>query len=433
MKKIILFISIIIATLILSAQEKENLGSTINSKYRDINPIVSPDGKTLFFVRVNHPSNKYGKADSEDIWYSELQDDETWSKAKLMPPSLNRIKYNSILSVTPDGNVFLIKGAFDYGKLVSKGFSLVYREKGGWSKPEKLDIRFYEDMDMGEYSGAFLSNNGQVLLMYFSENISNNICDIYFSILQKDGKWTKPKSLGKNINGKKTDEVSPFLASDGKTLYFSSNRPGGVGAYDIYMSRRLDDSWKKWSEPKNLGQAINTSAWEAYYSIDAAGKYAYMVSTENSLGLEDIIRIPLEKEAQPDPVVLISGKVIDSKTGKGISAKIFFEELGQEEPVGTARTNPDNGSFKIILPYGKHYSFSANVDGYFPVSENIDLMQVDEYKEILKNLKLVPIEVGHTVRLNNIFFDFGKAELRPESFAELNKVVKLLNENPEME
>ncbi|SEH05506.1 putative lipoprotein YiaD precursor [Candidatus Venteria ishoeyi] len=288
-------------------------------------------------------------------------------------------------------------------------------------------------MDYGEFSGAYLSNDGQTILMYFSENISGNLCDIYFSQLRKAGDWSKPKSVGKVINGKNTDEVSPFLASDGKTLYFSSNRSGGFGSYDIYMSRRLDDSWKKWSEPKNLGELINTSGWEAYYSLDASGKYAYMVSTNDSYGLEDIVRIPLIEEAQPDPVVLINGKVFDSKTGKGIAAEIRYEELGHEEVSGVARTNPEDGSFKIILPYGKRYSFSANVDGYFPVSENIDLMQVEKYKEILKDLQLVPIEVGHTIRLNNIFFDFGKAELRPESFPELNKVAKLMRENPDME
>lgn len=433
MKKYIILLIAVFVVLGAYAQEKENLGENVNSKYREINPIVSPDGEKLFFVRVNHPENGHGEDGSEDIWLSEKQADGTWAKAIRETNALNRIKYNSVLSVTPDGNVFLVKGAFENGKLVSKGYSLIYREKDGWSLPEKLDISFYEDMDMGEFSGAFLSNDGQTILMYFSEDLSGNLCDIYFSQLRKSGDWSKPKSLGKVINGKNTDEVSPFLASDGKTLYFSSNRPGGFGSYDIYMSRRLDDSWKKWSKPKNLGPAINTPAWEAYYSIDAAGKYAYMVSTEKSHGLEDIIRIPLEAEDQPDPVVLISGKVIDSKTGQGIAAEIVYEELGQEVVSGTARTNPADGSFKIILPYGKRYSFSAKVDGYFPVSENIDLLEVDEYKEILKNLKLVPIEVGHTVRLNNIFFDFGKAELRPESFPELNKVASLMNENPAME
>lgn len=433
MKKSILLIIAVCFVFVAQAQEKENLGSDINSKYREINPIVSPDGESLYFVRVDHPENFLGEKDSEDIWQSARQPDGSWGKAGHTSKALNRIKYNSVLSVTPDGNVFLVKGAFENGELVSKGYSLIYREKDGWSLPEKLDISFYEDMDMGEFSGAFLSNDGQTILMYFSEDLTGNLCDIYFSQLRKKGAWSKPKSLGKEINGKNTDEVSPFLASDGKTLYFSSNRPGGFGSYDIYMSRRLDNSWKKWSKPKNLGSVINTPAWEAYYSLDAAGKYAYMVSTENSLGLEDIVRIPLVEEAQPDPVVLVSGKVIDSKTGQGVAAEIQYEELGQEEVSGTARTNPEDGSFKIILPYGKRYSFSAKVDGYFPVSENIDLLQVDEYKEIMKDLKLVPIEVGHTVRLNNIFFDFGKAELRPESFPELNKVVKLMDENPKME
>ena len=356
-----------------------------------------------------------------------------WDIAKRLPNSLNRIQYNSILSVSPDGNVLFLKGAFEHGDLVAKGYSLSYREKDGWTVPEKLDIAFYDEMDMGEFSGACLSNDGQTVIMYFSESVSSNVCDIYFSQLRKSGSWTKPKSLGKIINGKKTDEVSPFLASDGRTLYFSSNREGGEGSYDIYMSRRLDKSWKKWSDPKNMGPSINTPGWEAYYSIDAEGKYAYMVSTQNSLGKEDIVRIPLGEAEQPDPVLLVSGKVVDSKTGKGIAAEISYQELGQEEIAGTARTNPEDGTYKIVLPYGKHYSFSAHVDGYFPISENIDLSKIDRYKEIDKELKLVPIEVGHTVRLNNIFFDFGKADLRPESFAELNKVAELMTENSKME
>ncbi len=432
MKKTLLILAGIFVLSGIIAQKKENPGTSINSEYRDINPIVSPDGETLFFVRVNHPENKYGVEGSEDIWFSAHNDDHIWTKAIPMPASLNRIKYNSVLSVTPDGNVLMVKGAFENGKLISKGYSLVYREKNGWSPPDKLQIRFYEDMDMGEFSGAILSNNGQVIIMYFCESLSNNLCDLYFSTLQKDGTWSKPKSLGKEINGKKTDEVSPFLASDGKTLYFSSNRPGGFGSYDIYMSKRLDDSWRNWSTPVNLGESINTAAWEAYYSIDAEGKYAYMVSTKDSYGLEDIIRIPLEEEIQPDPVVMIVGMVIDSKSGTGITADVTYEELGKEQLSGTARTNPEDGRYKLILPYGKHYSLSANVEGYFPVSENIDLTKVESYKEINLDLRLVPIEIGHTVRLNNIFFDFAKADLRPESFAELNKVVKLLNENQAM-
>ena len=115
MKKSILILLLVLGIISVDAQNKENLGSNVNSEFRDINPIVSPDGKTLFFVRVNHPSNKNGKNDSEDIWVSKQMEDESWSVAKPMPATLNRIKYNSILSVTPDGNVLLIKGAFDDG------------------------------------------------------------------------------------------------------------------------------------------------------------------------------------------------------------------------------------------------------------------------------------------------------------------------------
>ena len=414
-------------------QTKENMGSVINSVYSEVNPIISPDGKSLYFVRINHPDNGIESEYNEAVWYSTLDENSEWTKARLMPKQFNLSPTNSLLSVSPDGNTSLIRGAYEDGLLVSKGFSFIYLEKYGYSSPEKLNIKFYEDMDVGEYSGAFLANNGQVLIMYFSESLASNNCDLYFSRLQKNGWWTKPKSLGKTVNGKHTDEISPFLASDGKTLYFSSNRKNGYGSYDIYMTKRLNDSWKKWSEPVNIGANINTAAWDAYYSISAKGDYTYMTSTENSIGKEDIIRLALTEEESPEPVVLISGVVRNAKTNEVLAATIKYESLPEGELVGTAHSNPVDGSYKITLPYGKKYGISATVNGFFPVSENIDLSAVSEYKEVTKDLAIIPVEIGHTIRMNNIFFDFGKSVLGSDSYPELNRVVKLMKENPDME
>jgi len=414
-------------------QNRENIGKMINSEYSEVNPIISPDGKSLYFVRINHPDNEKWEEYNECCWFSKLDTNLSWKMAEKMPKEFNLSATNSILSVTPDGNTFLIRGAYENGVLVSKGYSFIYREKYGWSLPEKLNIRFYEDMDIGEYSGAFLSNNGQTIIMYFSEKYNGKLCNLYFSHLQKNGIWSKPKKLGKTINGKRTDEISPFLASDGRTLYFSSNRENGFGSYDIYMSRRNGDDWTHWTEPKNIGNGINTEEWDAYYSISAKGDNAFMTSTDKSYGKEDIIIIPLKKEVAPDPVVLLSGVVYDAKTKKPLSAKIRYELLPQGESEGIARSNPDDGSYKIILSYGKKFGINATVEGYFPVSENFDLTNISEYKEITRNLEMVPVMVGHTVRMNNIFFDFGKSILTPNSYPELNRVVKLMNENPEME
>ena len=199
------------------------------------------------------------------------------------------------------------------------------------------------------------------------------------------------------------------------------------------MTKRLDDTWTNWTVPQNIGKPINTPNWDAYYSIAASGEYAYFVSNENTKGGTDIFRIKLPKQIKPNPVVLVSGNVYNAKTKEPISASLLYETLPDNVNAGNALSSPDNGSYKIVLPYGKNYSFRAMANQFISVSENLNLDSIADYKEIKRDLYLVPIEVGQTIRLNNIFFDFGKAILRSESFPELDRVVKVLQENPTME
>jgi outer membrane protein OmpA-like peptidoglycan-associated protein len=135
---------------------------------------------------------------------------------------------------------------------------------------------------------------------------------------------------------------------------------------------------------------------------------------------------------RPKPVVLITGRVLDQKTGKPLSAEIVYNLITGGDPIGSAISNEETGEYQIVLPYGKNYRFNAIASGYYAVSENMDLSDLKEYKEIKRDLYLVPIEVGQVVRLNNIFFEFGRAELKQESFNELDRVVTLLTENPSM-
>ncbi len=428
----VLMLSLLALNIGAQLSEKINLGATVNSEVPDLNPVISPDGKMLYFVRVGHPENRYGTGTSEDIWYSELRADGNWDAAKRLPMQFNLIKRNNLASVAPDGNVVLIRGAFDEGEYKGKGYSFIYRERDGWSRPNAIDIKYYEDMDVGLYSGAMLSNDGQVLIMYFSEEYKGEDCDLYISKLTKKGYWSKPKRLSKKINGKSSDELSPFLASDGRTLYFSSDREGGYGSNDIYMTKRIGDGWNEWTEPQNLGPTINSEEWEAYYSISAQGDFAYMVTTQNSIGHEDLVRISLDKAFQPDPVVLMQGTVINGSTMQPVSAEIVYESLVTGEVVGTAMSDPNTGKYTIVLPYGENYGVSAKIPGYYPTSENLDLSDKDSYSEIEMNLMLAPIEVGQTIRLNNIFFEFNESVLQSESLPELNRVVMLMSENPDI-
>ncbi|MEO9533416.1 MAG: OmpA family protein [Crocinitomicaceae bacterium] len=408
----------------------ENVDPHINTAYTEILPIISPDGNTLYFVRSDHPQNHSGSMKSQDVWMADVTNGMTNANAVRVPKPLNTQQYNMIAGVSPDGNSMLIKGIFDKDmNYAKKGYSMVYRTATGWSEPEAIDIENYENMAKGAYVGAYWTQDGKHLVMSFSESSTNNSQDLYVSHKEDNGTWTRPKKLGATINTD-GDDHSPFLASDGKTLYFSSNRDGGLGNNDIWMSKRKDDSWTNWTEPVNLGEEINTDQWDAYYSIDAQGKYAYMASSKNSNGKEDIVRIKLKEEVQPDPVVLIKGKVLNQKTNEPVDAIISYNGIVDGKNYGTARTNPATGEYTIVLPYGNNYDFTASAANYIGVSDNLDLTDVGEYKVIERDLYLVPIEVGATVRLNNIFFETGKDGLKNESFTELMRVVEFLKSNP---
>ena len=416
----------------------ENLGSNINTPLAELRPTISADGNLLFFICENHPANtKYNSIpNSQDIWYSERDSSGKWCEAVHLAYPLNTTHYNAVYWISPDNNRILIRGAFVNGDYAGNGVSMCYwKENGNWSKPEALRIRNYQKYDRGRRSGATMAHDGQTLLLYMTPEAGSFYNDIYVCFLQDDGTWSEPKSLGKKINLSKNDEMTPYLASDGVTLYFSSDRPGGLGDNDIWMTKRLDKSWQKWSEPVNLGSPINTSDWDAFFTLDAGGEYAYLTSGLDTYGESDIVRVKLLEREKPDPVVLVSGNVFNKKTNRPLSASLIYETLPDGVEAGNSISSPEDGAFKIVLPYDKNYLIRASADNFFAISENLNLDSLIKagYKEIHKDLYLVPIEIGQVVRLNNVFFDFDKWDLREESFVELDRVVKLLTENPGIE
>ena len=455
---------------LLEAQNKpESIGSAVNTEYSELNPVMSPDGKILFFGRKNHPQNKFGMAGTEqisgsqDIWYSESLMG-AWTTARRMSESLNRDQYNTIYSVSPDGQTILVKGAYVNGQYETRGFSIAKKSATGWDVPKKMEIPKYEKLSRGKNEYGYLTNDGKVLLMAFSEKKNSDEDDIYASFLEKDGSWSQPMNLGDDVNTNFT-ETTPFLAADGKTLYFSSNREGGKGSNDIWVCKRKDETWIHWTEPTNIGEPINTDQYDAYYTISAAGDYAYFISSNNSLGKKDIFRLKIdqpkpvetppttttpmvggEKKPVPDktkdiksePVVLVSGKVIDGKTGKvPKNAQIIYEDLTNGKELGVATPDPITGIYKVVLPYGKNYGITTKIEGYIGTSQNIDLSKITgKYLEIEdKDMSVTPVasvEVGTKISMNNIFFEFGKATLRLESYPELNRLSTFFKGNAKM-
>lgn len=432
-----LFIPFLFFVLNIGAQDDkviENLGKGVNSEYHELAPIISADGKILYFVRSGHPENTlYKKTEqAQDMWYSILEKG-VWSEAKHETGYLNTRYSNSVCWISPDGNRMMLVGAYGKKKFDAEGFSMCYKTMDGWSKPDELVIEGFNEMMQGQLYGACLTNDAKTMILYFSEERGSQLNDLYVSFYKHENKWSKPKKIGPTINKRKYNEMTPFIAADGVTLYYATDRKGGKGDMDIWKTTRLDDTWRNWSEPVNLEEPINTSAWDAFFTIDASGEYAYMVTTKNSNGGADIVRIKLKEEEKPNPVVLVYGNVYNAKTKEPISASLQYDILPEGIVAGFAFSKPGDGSYKIVLPYGKNYSFMATAENFLSVSENLNLDTAANYIEIKKDLYLVPIEVGQIIRLNNIFFDFGNANLRKESFPELDRVVKALKDNPKLE
>lgn len=416
----------------------ENMGPNINTELAELRPTVSADGNLLFFIVENDPMNTHYNTvrNSQDIWYSKRDSFGIWGPAMHMKYPLNTYFYNAVFWVSPDNNRLLIRNAFIEGDYVGNGVSMCYRKKDGtWSKPNALRIKNFDKYDNGPKNGATMAHDGKTLLLYMSPEKGGANNDLYVSFLQPDSSWSEPKSLGKKINLPGYNEMTPYLAPDGVTLYFSSDRPGGLGDNDIWMTRRLDNSWQKWSEPVNLGAPINTPDWDAFFTLDAGGEYAYLTNSTDGYGESDIVKVKLLERERPDPVVMVDGNVYNKKTGQPIGASLIYETLPDGEEAGNGFSSPVDGSFKIVLPYDKNYLIRAKADKFFAVSENLNLDSLvkEGFMEIHKDLYLVPIEIGQVVRLNNVFFDFDKWDLRSESFVELDRVVKLLQENPAIE
>jgi len=405
--------------------QKENLGRLVNTAFTETKPVVSGDGKTLYFCRQNYPGNIRGKQDDQDIYVAQYQQGR-WTNVQNIGWPLNDQHPNGVSSVSPDGNSLLLINEYIKGGYVKKGVSISHRVANGWSYPTKIEIEdFYNFSPYVDYS---LSPNGKVLFLSVQRRDGYGDQDIYISLLQK-GQWSSPINLGPMVNTKGAD-FAPFLAADGKTLYFASEGHPGYGGSDIFYCKKIGNGWTEWSTPINLGPAVNGNTWDAYYSMPANGDYAYFVSKNLQNNSRDLYRIPLPEAIKPDPVVMIKGKVMDATTLAPIEASISIETTNDQQEQGVARTNPIDGSFRIVLPHGLKYRFHAKNQNYISLHNVLDLTLAKEYSEINENLFLVPLKLGEKIPIKDIFFVRSKAELLPESYGQLDKLVSILKNHP---
>jgi OOP family OmpA-OmpF porin len=415
----------------------ERLTEKINSPYDEVNPIISPDGKRLYFGRKNDPANTGGKKDAEDIWYSDWDEKKgEWGIAKNLGSPINNDQPNFMCSITPDGKNVVIGNVYKYekGKVkMTEGVSIVsIGPDGTWGQPKALKINGYVN-DYKKVNFYLCQNRKTMLMAIRADNaLGENGTDLYVSFLESDSTWSKPVHTGNVINSV-GNESAPFLSADDKTLFFSSDGFAGYGSDDIFMTRRLDDSWTKWSKPQNLGQNINTKESDIFFTLPANGDYAYFSSGgKEANGQLDLFRLRIPDMFKPKPVVEIKGKVLDKVSGKPIKAKIVYESLTEDKQLGINDSDPQTGFYKLAFPVGANYGYHAQADGYLSVTQNLDALNMEEGQTIDQDLFLMPLKKGNQVALNNIFFDYNKTELKKESFPELKRLAQMMKENAKM-
>ena len=404
---------------------KENLGTTINSKFNEICPVVSPDGKKLYFTRWKHPDN-LGSAKNQDIWVANLKDDKTWDRATLFPAPINNEENNAVCGISPNGKTMLLNNVYGKDGQMEKGVSLSFLLRtGDWSFPKPIRIQNFKNKS--EYSEYTLAPNGKVLLMTTETKDSYGGKDIYVSFLRPDDTWSEPKNIGQTVNSGES-ESTPFIAPDGVTMYFSSSGHVGYGNNDIFLTRRLDDTWLHWSVPENVGPIVNTNQWDGYFSVSAKGDYAYFSSVENSLGAEDIYRIKIPEKMKPLTLIQFSGQVINQESKNPINAKIVIKSSINSDSL-IVDYDPYLGDYSFMWPAKKPFDVNIRVKGFLAKREHFDFRAEKSYTEVTRNFALLPVEINKKFNIPNITFAQSKADILPESMNDLAMVLAFLQEN----
>lgn len=419
----------------------------VNTPYDELHPVVSPDGRTLYLTIANHPQNISGRRDQGDIWFSTWTENNQWAIPQHAGPVINDGAFNAVAGFSDDGRLmFLLSHYGESGNTArTQGISVSKNIAGSWTKPENISIPYFQNRS-GTLTG-YISPD-QTVFVYAAETYgTRGVEDIYVSMKGTNGKWTDPRNLGNTINTP-FQELSPSLAADGKTLYFSSNGRKGIGSFDVYSSVRLDDSWTNWSPPVNMGAGFNTGGRELGYRMYENAGYSIYTSTTNSDGYGDIrVYLPDEpfrkdtiqkviapdtitkivempREPADDKLVRIYGKVSNAKTGEDIGAKVYFTAAADNQV-----TNASVTGYSIKLSSTNDYVVKIEATGFVSAIEKLDI-HTYEMKELEMNFKLQPVEVGTTVNLNDVLFEQGKTNLLPQSYPELDVIVSFLKSNP---
>lgn len=446
----------------------DNLGTKVNSVYREYSPLISADESMIIFTSRRDDTEGGGRDEGDNLFYEDIyisyNVDGQWQQSVNIGKPLNTSNNDATVGLSSDGQQLFTFNGKDNG-----GDILVSELKGSeWTKPDDAPMRKYINTEFHESSASF-SFDGKT--MYFDSNKEqdnfdtretdwNNprTHDLFFSTWNEEKEiWGPSKSMGSNINSE-YEERGVFMHPDGRTIFFSSNGDRSMGGLDIFKSELQDDN--TWSEPENLGYPINTPDDDVFFVMSASGKHGYYASVkEEGVGDYDLYLITFRGPEKPvtqsnednllaniAPVsetiieetveiktmrlTILKGTVKDAISLSPLEASIEIIDNEKNEVVSISKSNSATGKYLVSLPSGKNYGIAVKAETYLFHSENFIIPEATNYQEITKDILLNKMDIGSKIILKNIFFDYAKATLRPESFPELDRLVKLLTDFP---
>jgi len=404
----------------------KNLGPVVNSPYPDYVPVISADETVLIFTS-RRPNTTGGKTDPtngqyyEDIYQSIKLKDSSWSAPIDIGNGINTASHDACVALSPDGMELII-----YKVTGHDNGDLYVSELNGslWGPPKK----YGSSINTGNWEpSASITSDEKTIFFTSNRDGGHGGTDIYMTRKQVNGEFGPAILLGPKINTAE-DEDAPFIHADGKTLYFSSKGHKSMGGYDIFYCTINTETGEILSEPKNIGYPINTADDDIFFVWSADGKRAYFSSVrEGGYGDKDIYM--LEREEAKAALVVLKGLIVSCDGGKPVSATIIVTDLTTQKPLGVYNSNSKTGKYTVVLPAGKNYGISVEAPGYLFYSKNIDIPLLDKYIEIVDTICMSQIKVGTSIVLRNVFFDVNKSTLRPESVQELERLVDIMKDN----
>lgn len=431
----------------------DNLGKDVNSKYHEYGVVVSADESIMFFTS-RRPDTFGGEKDDHDhLYYEDIYKSEydpkthKWSKAVNMK-RVNSIHHDATVGLSPDGTRMLmfVEGDIYECDLIGNH----------WTAPKKFPKTI--NTKYNETSACFSFDSRRLYFVSNNPKKSHGQKDIFYSDLNEKGEWGEAVNIGLTINTEHNEE-GVFLHPDGKTMYFSSEGHESIGGFDIFKSTLQENG--TWSEPVNIGFPVNSPDDDIFFVMNAKGNRGYYASYQSDTnGGRDIYKItflgpekplimntedvllastnePIQEvltepvaEVNSNNLTVFKGTVVDAETGSAVAANIEIIDLHHQNEKREAESNSSTGKFLLPLPAGKDYAIAIEAEGYLFHSENFNIPNGNGFLEINKKIELFKLAVGSKVVLKNIFFDSGKATLKPESEAELGIVIKLMKMNP---